>query len=83
MLVNLTNREHRYTGDNGKDGNRRQRAVRHGFNSGHMKGGMYMKGTGQQKTNSRCANNFGDGKWPYKPGGEFAGFNPEGQIPGG
>jgi hypothetical protein len=43
--------------------NRRQRAVRHGFNSRHMKGGMYTEGTGQQKTNSRGDNDLGVGKW--------------------
>jgi hypothetical protein len=61
----------------------RQRAVRHRFDSGHMKGGMYTKGTGQQNKNSRGANNPGDGKWANKPGVEFEGFNLEGQIPGG
>jgi hypothetical protein len=53
-----------------------QRAVRHGFNSGHMKGGLYTKGMGQQKTNSRGTNNFRDGKWANKPWGEFARFHP-------
>ncbi|XP_038844511.1 syntaxin-1B-like [Salvelinus namaycush] len=44
---------------------------------------MYTKGTEQQKTNSRGANDFGDRKRADKAGGEFAGFHPEGQIPGG
>jgi hypothetical protein len=44
------------------DFTRRQRAVKHVFNSGHLKDGIYTKGTGQQKTNSRGANDFGDGK---------------------
>lgn len=34
--------------------------MRHGFDFRHMKSGMYMEGTGQQKTNSRVANDFGD-----------------------
>ena len=40
----------------------------HEFNSGHMKGGIYTKGTGQQKTNSKGADDFGDGKRADKPG---------------
>jgi hypothetical protein len=51
------------TGERGGPRNKRQRAVRHGFNSGHMKVGVYMKGIGQQKTNSGGANHVGDGKW--------------------
>jgi hypothetical protein len=61
-------------------GHRRQRAVRQGFNSGHMKGVMYTKATGQQKTNSRGADDFGDGKQAGQPGREFVGFHPEGQM---
>ena len=57
--------------------------MRHAFNSGHMKFGIYTEGTWQQKTNSRGANDFGDGKRDNKLGGEFARFHPEGQIPGG
>ena len=45
--------------------------MRHGFNSGHMKGGLYTKGTGQQKTNSRGAKDFRDGEWTNKKGGKF------------
>jgi hypothetical protein len=45
-----------------------------------MKCVVYMKGTGQQKMNSRGTNNFRDGKRANKPGGEFAGFHSEGQI---
>ena len=40
-------------------GNRRQRAVTHGFNSRHRKGRKYTEGTGQQRTNSRGANDLG------------------------
>jgi hypothetical protein len=65
------------------NGNRRQRAVRHGFNSGHIKSVMYMGGTGQQKTNSRGTNDLGDGERADKPQGEFVRFHPEGQILGG
>jgi hypothetical protein len=61
----------------------RQRAVRNRFNSGHMKGRVYTKSTGQQKMNSRGTNNFRDGKRANKPGVEFVGFHPEGQILGG
>ena len=57
--------------------------MRHGFDSRHMKSGMYTEGTGQQKTNSRGTNDLGDGKRADKPGGKFAGLHPEGQIPGG
>lgn len=42
-----------------------------------------MKGTGQQKMNSRGANDLGDGERADIPGGEFAEFHPEGQIPDG
>jgi hypothetical protein len=89
LRLNLQETPHRIiqlaideTGMRGGPGNIRQRAVRHRFDSGQMKGGMYTKGTGQQKTNSRGANNLGYGKWADNPGGEFAGFHPEGQIPG-
>jgi hypothetical protein len=58
-------------------------AVRHRFNSGHMKSGMYMEDTGQQKTNSRRAKDLGDGERADKMGGQFAGLYPEGQIPNG
>ena len=36
-------------------GNGRQRTVRHRLDTGDMKGEVYTKGTGQQKTNSRGA----------------------------
>jgi hypothetical protein len=74
------------TGDTGRrvgPGNGRQRTVRHGLNTRYMKGSVYTKVTGQQKMNSRWTNNSRDGKWANKQGGEFVGFHPEGQIPGG
>jgi hypothetical protein len=60
---------------------RRQRAVRHRFDSGHMKGGMYTEGTGLQKMNSRGDNNLGDGKWVVKLGGRVCGIPPGGADP--
>jgi hypothetical protein len=50
------------------------------FNPRHIKSGMYTEGMGQQKTNSRGANDLGDGKWADKPGGEFAGGADPGWI---
>ena len=55
-------------------------AVRHVFNPRHMKSGMYTEGIGQQKMNSRGANNIGDRERANKAGGKFAGFQPEGQV---
>jgi hypothetical protein len=48
--------------------NRRQRAVRQGFDPRHMKSGMYTEGTGKQKTNSRGANDLRDGEGPINRG---------------
>ena len=86
--LNLQETPHRLlvvdeTGERDGPGNGRQRAVIHEFDFGHMKGGMYTKGTEQQKTNSRGANDLGDGEQADKQGGEFELLHSEGQNPGG
>ena len=46
--------------------------MRHEFGSRHMKSGMHM---GQQKTNSRRANDLGDAERADKLGEKFVGLH--------
>jgi hypothetical protein len=62
------------TRERGGTGNRRQIAVRDGFISRHMKSRKYTEGTGQQRMNSRGANDFGAGENVSTSGSVAAGL---------